>query len=157
MKDAMEVLTGTDLVTGQKLSGTDRLITVAAAFIPFVGASALRKITSKVAEAGRAADRAAGVAANVKVIGHFPEYVELSKELGTKPFSVPKGIWDKMTAAEKWAANQKFLDRAAKAGKEFILATPIEQVRPGSFYEKEIEYLLSQGYNLAKDASRLIR
>lgn len=30
-----------------------------------------------------------------KVIGHYPEYVDLSNKLGTKSFSIPDNIWNK--------------------------------------------------------------
>ncbi len=83
---------------------------------------------------------------NKKVIGHYPEYVEMSKELNVKPFSVPDKYWNRMTPTEQWAANQKFLERAIKKGADFILATPPDKVRLGSFLEKEINFLLHNGY-----------
>ncbi|MEW6698169.1 MAG: hypothetical protein ACOY35_00935, partial [Bacillota bacterium] len=59
---------------------------------------------------GRAAAKAVGtgiskgitkgagkVQAPQKVIGHYPEYVEMSSKLGTKPFSIPDNIWSKMS------------------------------------------------------------
>ncbi|WMJ23169.1 hypothetical protein RBG61_00495 [Paludicola sp. MB14-C6] len=97
------------------------------------------------------------ITAPQKVIGHYPEYVELSKKLNTKPFSVPDNIWNKMTSDEQWAANQKFLDRAISKGTEFNLATPIDKVRPESYLQKEIEYLMSQGYKLSSDGTKLIK
>lgn len=97
------------------------------------------------------------ITAPQKVIGHYPEYVELSRKLNTKPFSVPDNIWNKMTSAEQWAANQKFLDRAISKGTEFNLATPIDKVRPESYLQKEIEYLMSQGFKLSSDATKLIK
>lgn len=81
----------------------------------------------------------------------------MSKELGTKPFSVPDKIWNAMTKEEQWIANQKFLDRAIAKGSEFNLATPIDKVRPGSYLQKEIEYLTSQGYKLSSDGTKLIK
>lgn len=95
--------------------------------------------------------------APIKVIGHYPEYIELSDQIGVKPFSIPENIWDKMTLAEQWAANQKFLDRAIARGSEFILATPIDKVRAGSFLQREIEYLISQGYKFSLDFLTLVR
>lgn len=92
-----------------------------------------------------------------KVIGHYPEYVEMSNKLGTKPFSIPDEVWNKMTEVEQWAANQKFLDRAIAKGVEFNLATPIDKVRPGSYLQKEIEYLTSKGYKFNEDGTKLIK
>lgn len=76
------------------------------------------------------------VAKETRVIGLYPEYIEKSKELGTKPFSIPDNVWNKMTKEEQWAANQKFLDRAIAKDAEFVLATPLDKVRPGSYFAK---------------------
>jgi|GEM_PF-1410764 len=92
-----------------------------------------------------------------KVIGHYPEYVDMSNKLGTKPFSIPDNIWNRMTPAEQWTANQKFLDRAIAKSSEFNLATPADKVRPGSYLQKEIEYLTSQGYKLSSDGTKLVK
>ena len=92
-----------------------------------------------------------------KVIGHFPEYIELSKELNVKPFSIPDEIWKTMSVEEQWAANQKFLDRAIANNSEFNLATSLDKMREGSFYAKEIQYLLENGYKFTDDGKKLIR
>lgn len=81
----------------------------------------------------------------------------MSGKLGSKPFSIPDNIWSKMTSLKQWAANQKFLDRAIARGSEFNLATPIDKVRPGSFLQKVIEYLMSQGYKLISDGAKLVK
>lgn len=81
----------------------------------------------------------------------------MSNKLGTKPFSIPDNIWNKMSKTEQWVANQKFLDRAIARGSEFNLATPIDKIRPGSFLEKEINYLLSQGYKFSSAGAKLVR
>jgi hypothetical protein len=66
-----------------------------------------------------------------------------------------------MTDAERWAANQKFLDRGLASGDTFVLTTPIEASREGSWYWKELEYLMSQaqryGYRLSDDGKRLYK
>lgn len=90
------------------------------------------------------------------VLGHYPEYVSLADKVGGKRFTIPEGIWNQMTASEQWSANQKFLDRAIKAGREFLLATQYSKARPGSFYEKELQYLLEKGYQLDKTGTKLI-
>jgi len=41
-KDVQEAITGVDLITGEKLSGWERALTVVCIFIPFVGGSAVR-------------------------------------------------------------------------------------------------------------------
>lgn len=62
-----------------------------------------------------------------------------------------------MTPAEQWAANQKFLDRAIAKDAEFFLATPLKDLRKGTFFEKEVQYLMSKGYKLSSDGSKLIK
>lgn len=90
------------------------------------------------------------------VLGHYPEYVSLADEIGAKRFTIPEHVWNKMSPSEQWAANRKFLDRAISRGNEFILATPYSKARPGSFYERELQYLLSKGYRLDPTGTKLI-
>ncbi len=114
----------------------------------------------KPAKAGKPAIKAiAKVAGKIetKVIGHFPDYINLSKEMGIKPFDIPINVWNKMTPAEQWAANTKFLDRAIAKNSEFVLATPIKEMKPGSYFEREVEYLFSKGYKLSSDGTKLIK
>jgi RHS repeat-associated protein len=90
------------------------------------------------------------------VLGHYPEYVQLAEQLGARRFHVPLDAWNRMTAAEQWAANVKFLDRTIRRGDEILLATPLEQVRTGSWLEREIKYLLEKGYQVSPDGTKLI-
>lgn len=91
------------------------------------------------------------------VLGHYPDYVTLSDKLGARRFEIPTTIWEKMAADEvRWGANQRFLDRTIARGDDIILATPISKVNPGSFYERELNYLFNKGYQLNIDGSRLI-
>ena len=62
-----------------------------------------------------------------------------------------------MSEAEKWAANQKFFDRAIARGDDFALATPLDQVKPGSAFARELDYLSSKGFVPNSDGSRLVR
>src|SRR5262249_31224313 len=105
------------------------------------------------------AREAAGIeraATATAVIGHYPAYIELADKLGARAFTVPPEIWAKMTFAEQWAANQKFLDRAIAAGATFVLATAKNDIRSGSWLAREVEYLLQHGYEWNADATRLI-
>lgn len=92
--------------------------------------------------------RAAGQASDLTVIGHYPEYTQLADRLGANRFQVPQHAWDRMSAAEQWAANQRFLDRAINRGSEIRLATPLDRVRPGSAYERELRYLAKRGVSV---------
>jgi hypothetical protein len=62
-----------------------------------------------------------------------------------------------MSDAERWAANQKFLDRVIAHGDEIILATPLSKVRPGSYFARELEYLASKGFRPNAEETKLIR
>ncbi|MFM6603607.1 MAG: RHS repeat domain-containing protein, partial [Dolichospermum sp.] len=107
--------------------------------------------------AGRAATHADDVAkAGKTVLGHYPEYKHLADSLDARNFNIPENIWNKMSDAERWTANQKFLDRTISKGDEIILATPLDKVRPGSYYAKELEYLASKGYKPSADGTKLI-
>jgi RHS repeat-associated protein len=101
-------------------------------------------------ELGTATERA------TTVLGHYPEYLQLGEKIGGRTFNVPTRIWEGMSPAEQWAANQKFLDRAIARGDTIRLATPASQAREGSFYERELQYLTSKGYRLSSDGTRLI-
>jgi RHS repeat-associated protein len=87
-----------------------------------------------------------GGGAGTSVLGHYPEYVQLSERLGAKYFNIPAHIWNTMSKAEQWAANLKFLDRLISRGDVVQLATNINAVTPASSLAKEIGYLLSKGY-----------
>jgi hypothetical protein len=119
-------------------------LTIATDDVPILGGSAAAKVCKTTAQSGKT------------VLGHYPEYIELSNKLGARRFDIPADVWSKMTPAQQWAANQKFLDRLIKRGDEIILATPANQARPGSFYAKELEYLSSKGYQLGPDGARMI-
>jgi hypothetical protein len=65
-------------------------------------------------------------------------------------------VWSKMDKAQQWVMNQRFLDQAIKAGDEFVLSTAPGLAPRGSFYAREIAYLLSRGYQFAADGMRLV-
>ena len=96
-------------------------------------------------------------AAERAVIGHIPGYSELAERLGARYFDIPANIWEKMTDAERWAANQKFRDRAIARGNEIILETAPSAARPGSVFARELQYLRERGFRPTPDGTRLIR
>jgi hypothetical protein len=110
-----------------------------------------------VARAGIRSATKATAAEGKAVLGHFPEYTRLAESLGARRFNVPEAVWNNMSATERWAANQKFLDRLISRGDEIILATPLDKIRPSSFFARELEYLASKGYVPSADGTRLIR
>jgi RHS repeat-associated protein len=90
------------------------------------------------------------------VLGHFPEYLKKATELGARRFSVPEKIWNEMSDVERWTANTKFLERTINRGDDILLATPLNKVTPGSYFERELEYLSKSGYRLSTDGTRLV-
>jgi hypothetical protein len=79
----------------------------------------------------------------------------LAEELNANYFNVPTEEWNALTPTEQWSKNQGFIDEAIARGDQFKLATPLDKVRPGSFYEKEIQYLTSKGYRLSADGTAM--
>jgi hypothetical protein len=91
------------------------------------------------------------------VLGHFPEYLLEAKRRNVPCFDMHMEEWDKMTEAERWEANRQFLDEAVANGDEIVLATRLHLLKPGSYFEKELEYLASKGYQPSADQSRLVK
>ncbi len=81
----------------------------------------------------------------------------MADELQANRFNIPTEVWNRMSDAERWEANKKFLDRAIGRGDEILLATPLNEVRQGSYYARELEYFYSQGYQVSEDGTRLVR
>jgi filamentous hemagglutinin len=57
---------------------------------------------------------------------------------------------------ERWAANRLFLDRLIGPGDDVVLATRADLARPGSYYAREIGYMLQRGYRISPDGYRLL-
>ena len=105
------------------------------------------------------ADEAIGLGKRGKVvIGKNPDYKNLASEIGAKRFNVPTDIWNKMSKAEQWAANRKFLDRMIQRGDEIILSNPVRKIDDVSgVFRQEIDYLVEQGFQLSGDGASMIR
>jgi hypothetical protein len=92
------------------------------------------------------------------VLGKVGKYEELADKLGANRFSVPRKVWEKMSDAERWAANQKFLDEVIKTGDEIILSDPVTDVtKVTGYFRRELDYLISQGFRLSADGTRIMR
>jgi len=86
------------------------------------------------------------------VLGKVGRYEIVAQVLKANSFEIPPAIWAKMTTAEKWAANQEFLDSAIKRGDEIVFSDPVKNINDVSgAFRKEIEYLLKKGYKLNDD------
>ncbi len=96
--------------------------------------------------------------AGTTVLGKNPQYILLAGKLNARRLNIPANIWNKMTPAEQWAANVKFLDRTIARGDIIVLANPVKNINDVSgFFRRELDYLIEKGYRLSKDGTQLIR
>jgi RHS repeat-associated protein len=176
IKGGVDAYNGYDYGTGDKLAGWQRTLNV----IPFV--SGMRKITKvgnaaeKISDASKVAndvvkskkaivgtEKSVLNARNVSksenttsVIGKVGEYEDFASAIGAKSFQIPPPIWAKMTDAQRWAANVKFLDRAIASGGEILLSSPVKSIEKAKgILKKELEYFRKRGYELSKDGSKV--
>jgi RHS repeat-associated protein len=139
-----EAVSGKDIVSGEKLTASQRLLAAGGA----VPGMSLESDSLKVGEA----------AAGKAVLGKFPDYLKLGEKLNAKTFNIPTDVWNKMSKAEQWAANQKFLDRAIARGDVFVLSNPVTDINSVTgALRRELDYLFSKGYKLSDDGTRLVK
>ena len=92
------------------------------------------------------------------VLGKTGSYEKLASELGANRLSIPTEIWKKMSDAERWTANQKFLDRMIERGDEIILSNRVTDINDVTgYFRKELDYLISSGFKLSADGLRMTR
>ncbi len=161
LRDLYEFAVGKDLISGAQLTAWERALSG----LGLVAGSGIvmRKGINSLARATRVEEEVYKTTHSIieqvgregkngkTVLGHYPAYVEKANELGAKRFNIPEQIWEKMPETEKWAANQKFLDRAIARSDEIVLATAHTSARPNSFFAKELEYLKTKGYRVSPD------
>jgi hypothetical protein len=86
------------------------------------------------------------------VLGKVGRYEIVADALKANSFQILPEVWAKMTTAEKWAANQEFLDSMIMRGDEIVFSDPVKNINDVSgAFRKEIEYLLQKGYKLNDD------
>ena len=81
--------------------------------------------------------------------GGATAYTTVAKELNAQYFELDN--WEELAAKysddEIWKINQNFLDIQTSSGREIYLShNPAEYIGDGSFYSREIQYLLEAGY-----------
>ena len=86
----------------------------------------------------------------------YSNYVKLSDELGARRFEIPSDVWNRMSPAERWGANQRFLDRMISKDGEIILSNSANQAQRGTSFFRETEYLKGQGYRVSDDELRML-
>jgi hypothetical protein len=74
------------------------------------------------------------------VLGHFPGYIDKAKARGASYFDIGDA-WNRLTPEQGWAADTNFLDQVASRGDRVLLSLPKNQIRPGSYLEREIDHL----------------
>lgn len=99
---------------------------------------------------------AAKAAPKARVIGHFPAYLQVAEAIGAKVFNLGRDAFEALSEAAQWSANKAFLDDAIKEGAEIVMATRKADIRSGSILEREVGYLLDNGYKWAKDGKSLV-
>jgi RHS repeat-associated protein len=93
----------------------------------------------------------AAKAATITVLGRYPAYLNLANHLGANKLNLPKGVqWT-------WEINQKFLDDAIVRGDKFVLSSNGFFAEAGTVFEREINYLISKGYQIAEDGMSMIK
>jgi hypothetical protein len=97
----------------------------------------------------------------VTVLGSYDAvtggYIAVAEKMGANYFNIPKNIWSKMSPAEQWAANVKFLDRAIARGDKIVLSNSAFKAQAGTSFYKELQYMFSKGYKVAADGMALIK
>ena len=119
----------------------------------------------KVGEVGKLGEVADDIGKTAKVVqtgttvlGKFPDYLNLASELKARRFNIPSNIWNKMTPAEQWAANVKFLNRTIARGDNILLTNPVKDItKVTGYFRKELDYLIGKGYKLGGDGTKLIK
>ena len=92
--------------------------------------------------------------ADAVVLGKYGDgdpaaYTFVAKDMDAQYFQLDN--WDELALKysddEIWKINEKFLDIQTSSGREIYLShNPVDYIGDGSFYSKEIQYLLDNGY-----------
>lgn len=92
---------------------------------------------------------AAGLLLATTVLGHYPGYIALSDQIGSRRFDMDPGVWAGLPHRAQWAANQYFLDAMADADDIFVLSADPTLARPGSWFFHELNHLRQRGVSVA--------
>src|SRR5690606_21029978 len=92
------------------------------------------------------------------VLGHYPEYVEMSDALMARRYEIPADVWDQMTPQERWEANARFLERTIARGDAIELSTRYDRINPdpNNYFRRELNFLESHGYRFSEDGWRML-
>ncbi len=91
------------------------------------------------------------------VLGHYPEYTDLAERLDANCFSVPERIWNRLSDQQRWELNRSFLEtHVVQAGSQIVFSRRPQAARRNSFFESEINYLLSRGVGVTPDLTAFL-
>ena len=91
------------------------------------------------------------------VLGHYPEYTDLAKRLDANCFSVPERLWARLSPHQQWQLNRRFLQtHVVEAGSQIVFSHRPLDARRGSFFEHEIDYLVSRGVGVDPDLTAFL-
>jgi len=88
-----------------------------------------------------------------RAVGDTPGYIDWANKVGAAFFNMEEAVYKQLASNPElvWAVNQQFLDDAIEAGVQFHLQISPANVRAGSYFEREIQYLLERGYQLVQE------
>jgi hypothetical protein len=91
------------------------------------------------------------------VLGHYPEYIYLANIIEARFFNLPNEIWDELVSKNlAWEINKEFLTYAISLHiSEFYLSHNFYSARRNSSFQKELNYLVSNGYLPNTDGCKL--
>jgi len=78
------------------------------------------------------------------VLGSYPRYIEVAQSRGASYFDIGDA-WNGLSASERTAANNLFLDGRMAAGDQFYVTTPSGLINPGSQLADEVAYMTRPG------------
>ena len=78
-------------------------------------------------------------------IGSNPSYITLSDNVGARRLEIEPTMWSASPPSGQWRADQYFLDAMLRAGDTFIFSSNPRLARPGSWFFRELRYLLGRG------------
>ncbi len=128
----------------------------------FISTMVAQLAAGEIAGAVATGEWAVASAGNILIGRTADAYVELGGALGATTFSVPSSVWETLDDAARWALNKAFLDAAVANGSGIILGSDARAALAdpdlaGSFFVRELNYLMSLGYTISQDGTQMVR
>ena len=94
---------------------------------------------------GVVVDTLANPATNAVSLGHYPAYVEMAQQTGARTFSMSDEAWSRCRPTSSGCATSASWTTPCVGATQLGLATPLDEVRPGSYFERELQHLVKNG------------